>query len=353
MYKLLNITVPCLEYLFQRKILNQSVTCLYKNALSKGRQYSRNTNHENNSEQKKSKEKKLILSFIDPKLNIGELINLIGVISIPIMLYYLDKKQKDYEERNKVIKELYSHIKSFISMYEEKEGQFIDFDITQQIGQEVISTIVHRKDLQEHIQKYFIDYYSEYIYFLKIVLYITREFLYHYHNIENVEQILSFVINNILENDDNLHKVDPCLKLVSEIYYQYAKILEFSNKIPESLSYFKKAQSIIQEHSYIQIHIEHVLNRIELNNIKQEIKNLNIQYNQKVNKFELLTDVDKSKVEKLIKDNAAYIMKYEILKANNQLYVLNDYVKKKVHNTNRISPTSKAVSKNVVKVVRY
>lgn len=57
MYKLLNITVPCLEYLFQRKILNQSVTCLYKNALSKGRQYSRNTNHENNSEQKKSKEK--------------------------------------------------------------------------------------------------------------------------------------------------------------------------------------------------------------------------------------------------------------------------------------------------------
>lgn len=58
MYKLLNITVPRFEYLFQRKILNQSVTCLYKNALSKGRQYSRNTNNENNSEQKKSQEKK-------------------------------------------------------------------------------------------------------------------------------------------------------------------------------------------------------------------------------------------------------------------------------------------------------
>lgn len=254
---------------------------------------------------------------------------MIGLISIPIMIYYIDKKKEDYKERDKVVKELYSHIKSFISMYEEKEGQFIDFDMTKQIGQEVISTIVHRKDLQKHIQKYFIYYSLEYIDLVKIVFYITTEFLYHYHNLANVEQMLYFVINNILEKNDNLHIADSCINLVSATYYQYVKTLEHNNKISESQLYFKKLQSTVQENSYMQIQLEHLLNRRECKNIIQEIKNLNIQYNLKLNKFEISSDVDKSKVAKLIQDNAAYIMKYESLKANNQFYVLDDYVGRK------------------------
>lgn len=323
MYRVQNIHNIISKYVLKTLILKTSVTPSYKNALSNGRQYSQDANNF-------TAEKSKLSSIKEKVLNIGFklLFNagpIIGPLMLTITLYYIDYMNKHREEQEKRMEKLFISITEFILEYEKSgEDNPIDLDGMRKVTQNIIIPILSNKDFQQYILKN-VRYNSENYYkLLTVSWYVSKEFINHFYNIEDVAQLLSFIINDIYTNEFNrcTPPYQGC-QLLAEIYFQDARILYFSKKIPKTYDTLKVLRGMIQKHSYLEIKVKHLLHIIELQDLQQDVN-----FNFKLKKIELVHDSDKPKIEKLLEVNAGYIREYESLKEEQKGYIITHHMKK-------------------------